>query len=127
MRSLNVPLGRVMPWYLATRVARPQQFSLFTQVPSRGVLRSWTSALRGSRKFGAHEKTWDRLPRPPLLAQALLPKGPPSSSSSAPPRRPRNCTLSATTSTLLLLEPSWASQVLYCSLPSTRMGSPFFL
>ena len=29
--------------------------------------------------------------------------------------------------TLLLLEASWAFQVLYCSLPSTRMGSPFFL
>src|SRR5215208_2778128 len=58
--------------------------------------------------------------------QACLPEEP-SSSASAPPPRPRNCTLSATTSTLLLLDPSWASQVRYCNLPSTKMGSPFFL
>src|SRR5215212_4632370 len=90
--------------------------SLFTQRRGRGILRS--SERRGGDRGG--------LPRP-LPAQARPPKGPPASSSSAPPRRPRNCTLSATTSTLLLLEPSSASQVLYCSLPSTRMGSPFFL
>src|SRR5215203_5546452 len=55
------------------------------------------------------------------------PREEPSSSVSAPPGRPRNCTLSATTSTLLLLDPSWDSQVRYCNLPSTKMGSPFFL
>src|SRR5215213_6400840 len=62
-----------------------------------------------------------------LPTHKACPSEEPSSSASAPSRRPRNCTLSATTSTLLLLEPSWASQVRYCNLPSTRMGSPFFL
>jgi hypothetical protein len=40
MRSLNLPLGRVMPWYLATHDAQPQQFSLFIQPRRRKVLRS---------------------------------------------------------------------------------------
>jgi hypothetical protein len=40
MRSLNLPLGRVMPWYLATHDAQPQQFSLFIQPRRIGVLGS---------------------------------------------------------------------------------------
>src|SRR5215212_4437380 len=62
-----------------------------------------------------------------LPTHQACPSEEPSSSASAPSRRPRNCTLSATTSTLLLLEPSWASQVRYCNLPSTRLGSPLLL
>src|SRR5215207_3934138 len=86
---------------------------LFTELPRIGILGS--SGLLG-------QVVGQLLP----THQACPPEEP-SSSVSAPPPRPRNCTLSATTSTLLLLEPSSASQVRYCNLPSTRMGSPFFL
>src|SRR5215217_7551474 len=80
-----------------------------------------TTDKRNSRKFWpSRARVGQLLP----THQACPPEEP---SPSPPPPRPRNCTLSATTSTLLLLEPSWASQVRYCNLPSTKMGSPFFL
>src|SRR5829696_1068391 len=86
---------------------------LFTRVRGSGILGS--SGLLGQEAGRS------------LPTHQACPPEEPSSSVSSPPGRPRNCTLSATTSTLLLLDPSWASQVRYCNLPSTKMGSPFFL
>src|SRR5829696_5467348 len=102
MRVVHAPIVALL---------RGSEEDLFTQPRRRGILGS--SGLLG-------QEVGQLLP----THQACPPEEP---SPSAPPPRPRNCTLSATTSTLLLLEPSWASQVRYCNLPSTRMGSPFFL
>src|SRR5918993_2957741 len=90
-----------------------------------GLTLKWLNGI--SSKSSSLISTSSRRPPRPPPRRACPPSPPEEAPSSASPARPRNCTLSATTSTALRLEPSWASQVRYCRRPSTSTGSPFLV